>query len=136
MGAEQKDYRAVAPTDSYIHVEDFRSPKELAGYLKYLDRNDHAYNTYFRWVGTGIFEKWKEQILCRACAMLHYQDIVPRPRIQKNYTAVSNWWLKYDSQFPCLIPFKWYWNRDGNETELPGVWFTNGTALFGGYRIV
>ena len=39
----------VAPPGSYIHVKDFKSPKQLAEYLKELDRNDTKYMEYFKW---------------------------------------------------------------------------------------
>ena len=53
LGARPEDYAAVAPPKSYIHVDDFESPKQLAEYLLKLDRNDDLYNEYFRWKGTG-----------------------------------------------------------------------------------
>ena len=40
MGAHPLDYKLVAPENSYIHIEDFEKPKELAEYLLYLDSND------------------------------------------------------------------------------------------------
>lgn len=49
MGAAKWYYERVAPAHSFIHVDDFDSPKSLANYLRYLDRNDTAYNEYFRW---------------------------------------------------------------------------------------
>lgn len=55
MGAHPDDYRAVAPPHSYIHVDDFESPRHLADYLKLLDQNDTLYNEYFAWKGTGTF---------------------------------------------------------------------------------
>lgn len=30
MGARKEDYEKVAPPNSFIHVDDFESPKELA----------------------------------------------------------------------------------------------------------
>ena len=49
MGAQPKDYKAAAPLNSYIHVDDFDSPKDLAEYLKQLDQDDEKYNAYFKW---------------------------------------------------------------------------------------
>ena len=39
----------MAPPNSYIHVEDFDTPHELAKYLDYLDRNETAYAEYHQW---------------------------------------------------------------------------------------
>lgn len=49
MGAPPEDYAAVAPPHSFLHVDWFASPKALADYLLYLDRNHSAYNEYFAW---------------------------------------------------------------------------------------
>ena len=39
----------VAPPHSYIDIRDFKSPKHLAEYLLYLDKNDEEYMSYFLW---------------------------------------------------------------------------------------
>ncbi|XP_052104016.1 glycoprotein 3-alpha-L-fucosyltransferase A-like isoform X1 [Mytilus californianus] len=69
MGAHPDDYKRSAPHHSYIHVEDFQSPKHLAEYLHTLDKNDQLYNQYFKWKGTGTFIDTK--FWCRLCAMLN-----------------------------------------------------------------
>jgi len=38
MGAAKKDYLRVAPPHSFIHVDDFLSPKLLADYLHNLGK--------------------------------------------------------------------------------------------------
>ena len=48
MGARQEEYEAVAPFNSYIHVDEFKGPKELAMYLLELDKDDEKYNQYFQ----------------------------------------------------------------------------------------
>lgn len=42
---------------SVILVSDFKSPKELAEYLEYLNKNDEEYNKYLLWKKTGITNK-------------------------------------------------------------------------------
>ena len=42
------DYKKIAPPKSSINVMDFKEVEELADYLKYLDKNDTAFNEYFR----------------------------------------------------------------------------------------
>ena len=49
MGARPQDYERAAPYKSYIHVDDFDGPKELAEFLKSVEENDDTYNEYFRW---------------------------------------------------------------------------------------
>lgn len=84
MGAHPTDYARSAPYRSYIHVDEFESPKELAGYLHRLDRDDELYNSYFRWKGTGEFIN--TYFWCRVCAMLHDN------RPPKFYKDVNEWW--------------------------------------------
>ena len=43
-----EDYEKVAPKKSYIHVDEFKGPKELAEYLHELDQDDDKYNQYFQ----------------------------------------------------------------------------------------
>lgn len=69
MGAHPDDYKRSAPPNSFIHVEDFESPKDLAQYLKKIDKNDDMYNHFFKWKGTGDFIDTK--FWCRLCAMLN-----------------------------------------------------------------
>ena len=49
MGARPEDYARAAPFHSYIHVDDFDGPKELAAYLHKLDQDDDLYQQYFQW---------------------------------------------------------------------------------------
>lgn len=84
MGAQPEDYARSAPQHSYIHVDDFESPKALAAYLHKLDQDDEMYNSYFRWKGTGQFIN--THFFCRLCALLH-DDIRP-----KSYRDVNAWW--------------------------------------------
>ncbi|XP_055947249.1 glycoprotein 3-alpha-L-fucosyltransferase A-like [Argiope bruennichi] len=84
MGARPEDYARAAPPHSYIHVDDFASPKELAEYLSILDKNDTLYNEYFRWKGTGEFIN--TYFWCRMCAMLH------APPYHKSYPDMHKWW--------------------------------------------
>ncbi|ODN06508.1 Glycoprotein 3-alpha-L-fucosyltransferase A [Orchesella cincta] len=88
MGAHPDDYKRVAPDRSYIHVDDFSSPKELAQYLHELDTNDDLYNEYFKWKGTGEFIN--THFFCRLCAMAHYSAKIPRK--PSHYEDFNRWW--------------------------------------------
>ena len=48
-GKSERDYRKLLPPRSYINVEDFDSPQDLAEYLQYLAKNRTAYNQYHAW---------------------------------------------------------------------------------------
>jgi len=49
LGPKKASYEAVAPRNSFIHAEDFRSLSDLVKYLNYLDKNESAYAEYFAW---------------------------------------------------------------------------------------
>lgn len=84
MGARPEDYERSAPEGSYIHVDEFAGPAELAAYLHRLDQDDRAYNAYFRWKGTGEFIN--TYFWCRLCAMMH------APIQHRHYEDVNDWW--------------------------------------------
>lgn len=48
-GPTKEDVLKVAPFHSFIHVDDYQTPEDLAEYLKYLINNDTAYEQYFKW---------------------------------------------------------------------------------------
>lgn len=88
-GATRAHYEKVAPPNSFIHTDDFSSPKVLAAYLHRLDTDDKLYTSYFRWQNSWkIVDVW-ERTLCRVCAMLHGADSE-----QANvtwYTDIDSW---------------------------------------------
>ncbi|XP_022913644.1 glycoprotein 3-alpha-L-fucosyltransferase A [Onthophagus taurus] len=85
MGAKPEDYERSAPQGSYIHVDEFANPKELAAYLHRLDKDDDLYNSYFQWKGTGEFVN--TYFWCRLCTMLHAPHTT-----QRVYEDVDDWW--------------------------------------------
>ena len=48
MGARPEDYARAAPYKSYIHVDQFSGPRDLAEFLLELDKDDQKYNQYFQ----------------------------------------------------------------------------------------
>ena len=48
MGAREEDYQRAAPYKSYLHVDQFEDPQQLAKFLHQLDQNDDLYNQYFQ----------------------------------------------------------------------------------------
>ena len=49
FGPHPDDLAAVAPPNSFIHVENFATKAELVDYLEYLNVNDTAYLAYHQW---------------------------------------------------------------------------------------
>ena len=85
MGPSIQDYEAVAPPKSFIHVDSFASPADLAKYLHVLDQNDDLYNEYFAWKQMGDFIATK--FFCRVCSMLHYSR-----HFLQEVRDVNTWW--------------------------------------------
>ncbi|CAK8674522.1 unnamed protein product [Clavelina lepadiformis] len=83
-GPRRENYEAVAPPYSFIHADDFDSPKALVEYLKYLDSNDTAYKEYFAWrdkllEDDDLLQKYQlhETSHCQLCRYLHGIDTGP-----------------------------------------------------------
>ena len=78
MGARPSDYSMMLPPHSYIHVDDFNSPRDLAIYLHRLDADDKLYNEYFRWKTEWTLADYRfnyTSCLCLLCGMLHAADV-------------------------------------------------------------
>lgn len=91
MGGSREDYRRAAPPNSFIHVDDFASPAELAKYLRYLDGNDEAYNRYFDWKHPRMTGEFINTFFwCRLCALLHAAPERAKPGL--SYKNIALWW--------------------------------------------
>jgi len=87
--------------NAVIKVRDFKSPKLLAEYLKYLALNEAKYNKYLEWKQTGIgnftgtvignFWKPKYDIYCQICVALSegrvHKDGLPKDDCQRRKAA-------------------------------------------------
>ena len=91
---------------SVIKVRDFRTPKDLSDYLKYLSTNETEYNNYLTWkskgvgniTGTVIGNCWKPKypIYCQICMALsegriHKEGLRPIPCNARTY---EDWGIK------------------------------------------
>ncbi|ODM88821.1 Glycoprotein 3-alpha-L-fucosyltransferase A [Orchesella cincta] len=114
LGAHPEDYKAICPENSYIHVEDFQNPEELANYMKQLADNHTAYNSYFRWKDTGQFIN--TNFFCRVCTMVHFADIVAPPK----RTSAFNWNKHAAVSTRFCLPFRvWYWRSvSANDSQI------------------
>ncbi|XP_009870286.1 PREDICTED: alpha-(1,3)-fucosyltransferase 6-like [Apaloderma vittatum] len=72
LGPPRKNYERFLPPDSFIHVDDFSSPKDLAQYLWELSKDTERDQRYFqwrRWLKPVISTDWAACV-CRACHFL------------------------------------------------------------------
>lgn len=106
MGAAPEDYKRAAPYHSFIHVDEFETPKDLAEYLHKLDKNDTMYNEYFRWKGTG--ENINTFFWCRICSMIHE---VGENNHSLVYHDLDRWWR---GPGVCIGQSRW---RDNSKTR-------------------
>ncbi|EFA08198.2 Glycoprotein 3-alpha-L-fucosyltransferase A-like Protein [Tribolium castaneum] len=92
MGASVASYRKLLPPDSYLNVDDYARPKDLAQYILYLNQTG-KYRKYYKWKGDfevlnehGYFQS-KSYHYCRVCEALNYNQ-----RHKKVYQDLSQFW--------------------------------------------
>lgn len=102
MGPSKKDCEIFLPPNSYIHVEDFARPADLAEYMILL--NDMWFNTYvglhewrrhFKIVNEHGYFGSKSYHYCRICEALNYNN-----ESVKVYDDLSNF---LDPKLNCKI---------------------------------
>ncbi|XP_067423401.1 alpha-(1,3)-fucosyltransferase 4 [Emydura macquarii macquarii] len=72
LGPPRSNYELFIPPSSFIHVDDFPSPRKLAIYLKFLNKNKPHYRRYFAWrekYDVHVTSFWDEQY-CRVCEVV------------------------------------------------------------------
>ena len=85
MGPSINDYRKVAPPYSFIHVDQFESPKELALYLHKVANDQKLFLSYFEW--KQYWHLTDTKFICRLCAMVHLSSY-----INVWYKDIDEWW--------------------------------------------
>jgi hypothetical protein len=98
MGARKVDYVRVAPPNSFVHVDDFKSPRHLARFLLLLDAHAPLYAKYFRWKGAGqACISWGIHELPKALLgpdMPYHSDLCGQSPLKRSYGCfreVSLW---------------------------------------------
>ncbi|CAF1069251.1 unnamed protein product [Didymodactylos carnosus] len=97
MGAKKTDYDQIVPQKSFIHVDEFNSPEQLAKYLKYLMTNPKEYLAYLIWREYYIIKpnnavEWRE-LLCPLCQIAYEQEKQQQQRRrQRNKINFKEWY--------------------------------------------
>ncbi|XP_043936677.1 4-galactosyl-N-acetylglucosaminide 3-alpha-L-fucosyltransferase 9-like [Protopterus annectens] len=88
MGPSRQNYEQYVPADSFIHVNDFKTPEELAKYLKHLDKNEEKYRSYFTWKRHFIVcqDNFYAKVHCAVC-----KAITGRTRGYRSVPSVQKW---------------------------------------------
>ena len=85
------NYTKLAIPGSYINVMDFKTVKQLAEYLQYLDKNNTAYNEYFKWrLKYKVFRDNLDLSLCQICKWY----VTKSPLNRKVYEDLADYWVK------------------------------------------
>ncbi|XP_069563139.1 alpha-(1,3)-fucosyltransferase 7 [Brachyistius frenatus] len=87
LGPPLRDYKAVAPPHSFIHIDEFESVKELGIYLQQLAKDKERYAEYFTWKQqwkVKLYTDWRER-LCEVCSQF---NTLPK---QKVYSDLQAW---------------------------------------------
>ena len=96
-GLLKDDYEKIAPPHSFIHVDDFRSPKDLMKTLYKISKDTKLYNSYFWWrshysVVVNIeccpHKEWTYPE-CQLCNVLNSRNVSTN-----NYTNFTAFWNK------------------------------------------
>ena len=88
------------PKSAFINVKDFAGPKQLAEYLLYLDSNQTAYNSYFKWKKhVNFLDQLVFTPLCDMCIKLHLEDFFGIET--KIINDIGYFW---DKNSQCKIP--------------------------------
>ena len=86
-GAPREDYEAIAPPKSFIHVDDYDNPREMANHLKYLSAHDQAYGEYTAWRSQYKIEGASWDGWCSLCDRLNERTVE-----RKQYPDINAWW--------------------------------------------
>uniref|UniRef100_UPI0037E80087 alpha-(1,3)-fucosyltransferase 7-like n=1 Tax=Semicossyphus pulcher TaxID=241346 RepID=UPI0037E80087 len=89
MGPSRDDYKAVAPPNSFIHVDEFKSVKDLGKYLQQVAEDNKRYSEYFTWKHewkVKLSTDWKER-LCKICSQYHS---LPQHKVYSDLEAWVN----------------------------------------------
>ena len=84
---------------------DYKTPKDLANYLLYLDSNVTAYNSYFEWKKYVKFPKRKYDNccvteFCDMCIALHLEDYFGIKKSIIHDFGLNHWSVKNDCHEP------------------------------------
>ena len=118
-GATKEDFKQIAPSHSYIHVDDYDSIKKLVAYINYLDKHDDAYMEYFRWRKVLEESEDSEEIFKNISQLLPYKAFLKTTPIgfcdvckklnenkfetSKSIQSLETWW--YGTEYAdCLDP--------------------------------
>ena len=116
MGAHPADYERVAPPRSFLHVDWFESPAQLARFLHALDADEALYARLHAWRRTHA--RFDTRYWCRLCFVAH---LLRRERLSVRYSDAHAWVHNFadavHSENLCIGAHRWL-QRPLNESQL------------------
>ena len=99
-GLSSTDYSDVLPAHSYINIEDYNSPTQIAQTLQFLSDNPSEYMRYFEWKKNYVFQyKTMEIEICNMCGYFH--------RTRNDPPKVIDGGAFFASDTNCREPMLW-----------------------------
>uniref|UniRef100_A0A8C5SN83 Fucosyltransferase n=1 Tax=Laticauda laticaudata TaxID=8630 RepID=A0A8C5SN83_LATLA len=95
LGPPRENYEDYVLPQSFIHVDDFKSPRNLSEYLLMLDQNDTLYLSYFEWKKNfSVYHPhfWKSHF-CLAC------DYIQKHPAYKSVGNLEKWFWNNSCDF-------------------------------------
>ena len=112
------NYDHFIPKSGYINALNFKTPKKLAKYLKYVSSNATLYNSYFKWKEHVSF--YRNRIifspLCEMCIQLHLETYFGMKKkvihnLDKIWSKKTNCYYKLYHFFKYVLRLK-YFNKN------------------------
>ncbi|CAI2346036.1 unnamed protein product [Caenorhabditis sp. 36 PRJEB53466] len=99
---KRKVYKNVLPPKSFIAMDDYKNPREMADHLRALETNSTAFSEYFEWrqKGTWTTAPWNSpgyrNGVCRVCELLWQSN-----ENGTEHKAYENVWKWFDDESQC-----------------------------------
>ena len=93
------NYSQILPPHSFIDVRWFKSPKDLAQYLQYLDKNNTEYAKYF---------EWRRNYRCGYFTVNFISFCERAHELYNYYSPFSHSVTKFSFNYECITPENFY----------------------------
>ncbi|XP_046802714.1 alpha-(1,3)-fucosyltransferase C-like [Lucilia cuprina] len=94
------NYERFLPPHSYINVDDYDTPQDLANYLQYLSDRPEEYMRYFWW--RQYYELKSHSPFCDLCKRLHEPNFYVKTQ---SYENIEKWWMEDSCRYRSRIKF-------------------------------
>ncbi|KRZ83990.1 Alpha-(1,3)-fucosyltransferase C [Trichinella sp. T8] len=103
----RKIYSKIAPNMSFIAADDFKSPADLAQYLKYLHSNTDKYIQYFKWktkFDSVPFPNGFHLAFCQLCKRIKKENEDGKFIISPKATDLKRWFIDSAECNNSMVP--------------------------------